>query len=138
MSGALSFLGSEMKSRGLGGGGTETSGKDGLSSGTAAWSDAVGAAVGLPPGEPLPPAMTAAVTMPATARAASAPPPIHIQRLRRACASLSSASAPQSGVDDDEPPGPSNGPPCPKLMPRILMGLVERVEGGHNPAHGTS
>ncbi|KUL38132.1 hypothetical protein ADL22_19315 [Streptomyces sp. NRRL F-4489] len=65
--------------------------------------------------------------MPAIARAATAPPPIISQRLRRARASLSSASASQFGVD---PPGPSNGPPCPKLMPGILMGGSGAAGGG--------
>ncbi|ARF59548.1 hypothetical protein B1H19_18400 [Streptomyces gilvosporeus] len=61
------------------------------------------------------------------ASAATAPPPISIQRLRREADSLSSASAAQSGVPD--PPGPSNGPPCPKLMPRILTTVRARVGG---------
>ncbi|TSB32197.1 hypothetical protein FNJ62_03090 [Streptomyces benahoarensis] len=92
----------------------------------------------------------AVTTMPATARAASAPPPIISQRLRRAPAWLCSASASQSGVEPD-PPGPSNGPPCPKLMPRILatrcgagagaptpvIRLGNMAAGGDNPVHGT-
>ncbi|RSO07442.1 hypothetical protein DMH18_23760 [Streptomyces sp. WAC 06783] len=80
--------------------------------------------------------ITAVATMPATATVASAPPPMNSQRRRLSRDSLSSASASQSGVEESGPPGP-NGPPCPKLMPRILNRLVERGAGGDNPAHGT-
>ncbi|RVU17923.1 hypothetical protein EOT10_33015 [Streptomyces antnestii] len=54
---------------------------------------------------------------------ASAPPPIISQRRRRLRASDASASAAQSGpCEPPLPPGPHWGPPCPKLMGRILEG----------------
>ncbi|MQS02415.1 hypothetical protein FNX44_011100 [Streptomyces sp. OF1] len=59
---------------------------------------------------------------------ASAPPPIISQRRRRArSAAAFAASASQSGVPD--PPGPQAGPPCPKLMGRILRKSVWRPAG---------
>ncbi|RFC72812.1 hypothetical protein DXZ75_38665 [Streptomyces sp. AcE210] len=58
---------------------------------------------------------------------ARAPPPIISQRRRRARASDASASAAQSGpCEPPLPPEPHWGPPCPKLMGRIL----DRRAGG--------
>ncbi len=123
LSGAVSFAGSERKSRGSGGGGgggseekvgSGCSGVGGrLSDGG---SDADGPSDALAPD---PPSLTTAVaTIAAMTAVATAPPPIISHRRRRARArSLSSASAAQSGVDGvDGPPGLQPGPPCPKLM----------------------
>ncbi|PJN10035.1 hypothetical protein CG723_20170 [Streptomyces sp. CB01635] len=130
LSGALSFLALEMKSLGSSGGGGVVSANVGsavavslgMSAVVGSWS------AGLFEAEFLPLAETIAnATAEPTATVASAPPPIISQRRRRARVSDASASAAQSGpCEPPLPPEPHWGPPCPKLMGRIL----DRRAGG--------